>query len=118
MYVWTRAWSFLLAWVLVAAWMTSPASAQRGGVAKPTEKDQYHMMLLYRTGPFAPGGSGSAGGILDYLALVNLKGGVNGVMQWWEECDFEYKTDRGVECYERLKKNPAGGGRDCVRQPV
>jgi len=107
--VWRRAWSFLFVWVLAAAWMTSPASAQRGGVAKPTEKDQYHMMLLYRTGPFAPGGSGSAGGILDYLALVNLKGGVNGVMQWWEECDFEYKTDRGVECYERLKKNPVGG---------
>ncbi|MFQ5828037.1 MAG: ABC transporter substrate-binding protein [Candidatus Methylomirabilia bacterium] len=108
MYSLKRAWISVFMVVMLAAWLTSPASAQRGGVKKPTEKDQFHMVLIYRTGPFAPGGTGIAGGIMDYLTLVNINGGVNGVMQWWEECDTQYKTDRGVECYERLKKQGTG----------
>ncbi|MBI5378893.1 MAG: ABC transporter substrate-binding protein [Nitrospirae bacterium] len=99
----------VLAMVLMATWFVSPAGAQRGGKKDPTVKDQYHLVLVYRTGPFAPGGTGVPGGIMDYLTLVNMQGGVNGVMQWWEECDTQYKTDRGVECYERFKKNPVGG---------
>ena len=44
--------------------------------------------------------------MIDYLTLVNERdGGVNGVKLTWEECETEYKTDRGVECYERLKGN-------------
>jgi len=36
-------------------------------------------------------------------------GGVNGVRISFEECEFGYATDRGVECYERLKgKGPTG----------
>jgi len=30
-------------------------------------------------------------------------GGVNGVKVAYEECEFGYATDKGVECYERLK---------------
>ena len=46
-----------------------------------------------------------ANGQIDYMKLVNAKGGVNGVMLRWEECETGYKTDVGVECYERLKGN-------------
>ncbi len=37
-----------------------------------------------------------------------MKGGLNGVMIDWEECETAYNTARGVECYERVKpKKPA-----------
>ena len=36
-------------------------------------------------------------------------GGINGVKITTEECETGYATDRGVECYERLKgKGPTG----------
>ncbi|HKA86311.1 MAG TPA: ABC transporter substrate-binding protein [Haliangiales bacterium] len=65
-------------------------------------------VLVYRTGAYAPNGIPWADGFVDYLKLVNARdGGVNGVKLVWEECETEYKTDRGVECYERLKsRNP------------
>ena len=45
-----------------------------------------------------------ANGFVDYLKLVNARdGGVNGVKITFEECETGYATDRGVECYERLK---------------
>lgn len=70
--------------------------------------EQYVPCLIYRTGPFAPGGSGSGGGWEDFMTLANMKGGVNGIMYKFEECETAYDTARGVECYERVKpKNPA-----------
>lgn len=73
--------------------------------------EQFIPMLSYRVGPYAPGGSGFFGGYIDYLNMINKRdGGVNGVKLTWEECETEYKNDRGVECYERLKgKGPTGG---------
>jgi branched-chain amino acid transport system substrate-binding protein len=73
--------------------------------------EQFIPMLSYRVGPYAPGGSGFFGGYIDYLDMINKRdGGVNGVKLTWEECETEYKNDRGVECYERLKgKGPTGG---------
>ncbi len=69
---------------------------------------QYLPLLIYRTGPYQAGGSGSGGGWEDYYTLVNLKGGLNGVMIDFEECETAYNTARGVECYERVKpRNPA-----------
>src|SRR5262245_22878318 len=67
-------------------------------------------VLVYRTGAYAPNGVPWADGFVDYLKLVNARdGGVGGMKLVWEECETEYKTDRGVECYERLKsKNPIG----------
>ena len=50
----------------------------------------------------------------DYLKLVNARGGINGVKIVFEECETGYATDRGVECYERLKGRPAAPG---VRNP-
>ena len=60
-------------------------------------------MLVYRTGPYAPNGVPFANGYVDYLKLVNANGGINGVKLSFEECETGYATDRGVECYERMK---------------
>ena len=51
-----------------------------------------------------------ANGYVDYLKLVNARdGGINGVKITFEECETGYATDKGVECYERLKgKGPTG----------
>ncbi len=49
-------------------------------------------------------------GFVDYFTLLNERdGGINGVKLTWEECETQYKTDLGVECYEKLKgKGPTG----------
>jgi branched-chain amino acid transport system substrate-binding protein len=39
----------------------------------------------------------------DYFALMNARGGVDGITFRWEECETAYDTARGVECYERHK---------------
>jgi branched-chain amino acid transport system substrate-binding protein len=73
-------------------------------------KEQFIPLLVYRTGPYAPNGTPWANGKQDYLKLVNERdGGVNGVKLTYEECETGYATDKGVECYERLKrKGPTG----------
>jgi len=65
-------------------------------------------LLVYRTGPYAPNGIPIANGASDYLTLVNERdGGINTVKIAFEECEDQYDTKQGVECYERLKaKNP------------
>jgi branched-chain amino acid transport system substrate-binding protein len=71
-------------------------------------KEQFVPVLSYRTGPYAPNGTPWANGFVDYLKLVNAKGGINGVKISYEECETGYDTARSVECYERLKsKNPS-----------
>jgi len=79
--------------------------------ATPTlaqSKDQFVPVLSYRTGPYAPNGTPWANGFVDYLKLVNVKGGINNVKISYEECETGYDTARSVECYERLKsKNPS-----------
>ncbi len=59
--------------------------------------------LVYRTGAYAPSGVPFANGVVDYIGLVNSKGGINGVPIKLIECETGYKTDVGVECYEKLK---------------
>ena len=72
--------------------------------------EQFVPVLVFRTGAYAPNGVPWANGFVDYLKLINERdGGINGVKITYEECETEYKTDRGVECYERLKgKGPTG----------
>ena len=71
-------------------------------------KEQFVPVLSYRTGPYAPNGTQWANGFVDYLKLVNTKGGINNVKISYEECETGYDTARSVECYERLKsKNPS-----------
>jgi branched-chain amino acid transport system substrate-binding protein len=87
------------------------AAAVVGSLAAPAlaqDKTMFIPLLVYRTGPFAPNGIPSANGFNDYFSLVNERdGGINGVKLVWEECETQYKTDLGVECYERLKaKSP------------
>jgi branched-chain amino acid transport system substrate-binding protein len=77
--------------------------------ADPT-KEQFVPILIYRTGPYAAGGSGIMGGFMDYMSLLNERdGGINGIKLVWEECETAYNNDRGVECYERLKGKGAKG---------
>ncbi|NUZ05601.1 ABC transporter substrate-binding protein [Piscinibacter koreensis] len=67
-------------------------------------REQFFPLLVYRTGPYAPNGTPWANGKQDYLKMVNARdGGINGVKLTFEECETGYATDRGVECYERLK---------------
>jgi branched-chain amino acid transport system substrate-binding protein len=65
--------------------------------------------LVYRTGAYAPNGVPFANGVRDYIALVNATGGINGVKINLIECETGYKTDVGVECYEKLKNEGASG---------
>jgi branched-chain amino acid transport system substrate-binding protein len=73
-------------------------------------KEQFVPANFYWVGPYAAGGSGIAGGLLDYLEMRNARdGGVNGVKFTWQKCETEYNNARGVECYERTKNlGPTG----------
>ena len=67
-------------------------------------KEIFIPLLVYRTGPYAPSGIPIANGFVDYFSMVNERdGGINGVKITWEECETQYDTKQGVECYERLK---------------
>jgi len=79
------------------------------------DKVQFFPSLTGRTGPVAPNATPFANGYADYMKLVNVRGGINGVKTLVEECETAYATDRGVECYERLK-NKHGGA--TVFQPL
>ena len=82
------------------------AAAMMPAWAQPAT--QFVALPSYRVGPYAAGGSGFYGGVIDYFNLVNLNGGVNGVKISWEECETEYNPARGIECYERLKTKNGG----------
>ena len=89
----------------------SLAGALAGGLAAPSAfaaGEQFFPILVYRTGAYAPNGVPWANGFIDYLKLINAKGGINGVKTIFEECETGYATDRGVECYERLKDKHGG----------
>ena len=58
-------------------------------------------MMVTRTGPFATAATGVSSAQQDYFTLVNMKGGIDGHKIVWEECEFEYKVPRALECYER-----------------
>lgn len=80
------------------------------GASAVQAADQYVGLPSYRVGPYAAGGTGIFGGMIDYFQLVNERdGGVNGVKLVWEECETEYNNARGVECYERMKKGGPTG---------
>ncbi|AOB33026.1 ABC transporter permease [Bordetella sp. H567] len=91
--------------------IAAAAAAVLGSASQPAWADeQFVPLLVYRTGSFAPLGIPWADGKLDYLKLVNARdGGINGVKLTYEECETAYATDRGVECYERLKTHPPTG---------
>jgi branched-chain amino acid transport system substrate-binding protein len=84
------------------------AAALAGACSVAAAQEQYVPLLSYRVGPYAAGGTGFYGGVIDYFNLVNMSGGINGVKLTWEECETEYNASRGVECYERLKTRNGG----------
>ena len=91
------------------------ASALGTTAALAQAKVQFFPSLTGRTGPVAPNATPFANGYADYMKLVNARGGINGVMTLVEECETAYATDRGVECYERLKGKHGGA---TVFQPL
>jgi branched-chain amino acid transport system substrate-binding protein len=98
----------LLAAALVATGALTAAIPQ--APAQAAAKEQFFPVMVYRTGAYAPNGTPWANGYVDYLKLINARdGGIGGVTITYEDCEFGYATDRGVECYERLKgKGPTG----------
>lgn len=100
---------------LAATMVAAVASSAFTTSAFAQAKEQFFPVLVYRTGAYAPNGVPFANGYVDYLKLVNAKGGINGVKVSWEECETGYATDRGVECYERLKGKNGGA---TVFQPL
>lgn len=85
----------------IGAMATAPAPA--------FAENQIIPSLVYRTGPYAPGGVALADGFADYFTLINERdGGINGVKLQVEECETGYDTDRGVECYDRTKNEGSG----------
>jgi branched-chain amino acid transport system substrate-binding protein len=78
--------------------------------AQGQANEQFVPANFYWVGPYAPGGSGISGGMLDYFKMLNDRdGGVNGVKFTWTKCETEYNNARGVECYERSKKSGPTG---------
>ncbi|MCY1165447.1 Periplasmic binding protein [compost metagenome] len=93
--------------ILAVAAVAAGASSMVTTNAFAQAKEQFFPLLSYRTGPYAPNGVPWANGKQDYLKMVNARdGGINGVKLTYEECETGYATDRGVECYERLKSRP------------
>jgi branched-chain amino acid transport system substrate-binding protein len=62
-----------------------------------------------RTGPTKLIGVEICPAIHDYMKLVNKKGGVKGHKLEWIEIEHGYTVDRGVEAYERLKRDGVVG---------
>ena len=94
----------------VMAGIALGAAAATATMANAAPNEQFFPLIGWRTGPLTPLGVNIAAGWIDYMDLLNKRdGGINGVKLTWEECETAYKVDRGVECYERLKKNGPTG---------
>jgi branched-chain amino acid transport system substrate-binding protein len=101
--------------MLTAALTAAGVGATLAPLSAAQAAEQFFPSLVYRTGPYAPNGVPFADGFADYLKLVNVRGGINGVKVVTEECETGYATDRIVECYERLKGKNGGAS---VFQPL
>ncbi len=96
-----RRWHVSGALAALALAMAAPAAVSAEEIFFPS--------LVYRSGAYAPNGIPWANGIADYVAMLNDRdGGIEGVPIKLEECETGYATDRGVECYERLKAQSTG----------
>ena len=94
----------------LAAATAATALALAAGGAQAQANEQFVPANGYWVGPYAPGGSGFFGGVIDYFQMLNTRdGGINGVKLTWEKCETEYNNARGVECYERSKKKGPTG---------
>jgi branched-chain amino acid transport system substrate-binding protein len=96
-------WFFILVAAVIASVFVMGLGQAMAAEEKKDAPKQYMPVTSYWTGPFAAGGSGTGGGWEDYMELMNMEGGINGVMYEWEECETAYNVARGIECYERVK---------------
>jgi hypothetical protein len=69
--------SVALAWP--SRWPPPVSRLLASGAAFAQAKEQFFPVLVYRTGAYAPNGTPWANGYVDYLKLVNARGGINGV---------------------------------------
>ena len=99
-----------LAFATAASAVLSGATFVLSAGPAMAQNEQFIPGLVYRTGPYAPNGIPFADGVSDYISMINERdGGINGVKLTFEECETGYATDKGVECYERLKGNGPTG---------
>ncbi|SFQ01267.1 branched-chain amino acid transport system substrate-binding protein [Roseivivax halotolerans] len=69
-------------------------------------QELYVPNLAYRTGPFAATGIPLMNGQADYFTMLNERdGGIGGVPVNAAECETGYSTEKGVECYEKVKSD-------------
>src|SRR4029077_16013290 len=95
--------------VMIVLLAASVIALPLAGAAWAQAKEMFVPSTVYRTGPYAPSGTPFANGLWDYLTMINERdGGVNGVRLVVEECETQYDTKQGVECYERLKGKNGG----------
>lgn len=85
------------------------AAAAGGFATQAFAQDELKLPnMSYRTGPFAATGTPHQNGQLDYMTMLNERdGGINGVKIVFDECETGYNTEKGVECYEKLKAEGA-----------
>jgi branched-chain amino acid transport system substrate-binding protein len=77
----------------------------QGGGGRAQAYELQLPVLEFREGSFAAGGIPRWNGYIDYLTLLNERdGGINGVRIKIARCETNYDTARGIECYEKLKK--------------
>ena len=65
--------------ILAIAAVAAGASSLVATSAYAQAKEQFIPVLSYRTGAYAPNGVPWANGYVDYIKLVNARGGINGV---------------------------------------
>ena len=83
-------------------------------MVSPALADLTFPNLTYRTGPYAVNGIPYADGYADYMTLLNERdGGIGGEKINYIECETQYNTEKGVECYENTK-----GEGSLVYQPM
>ena len=97
-----KAWSRSILTIVLLSGIWPPGFA--------TEQVQYFPIFVFRTGPFAPSGIPAANAARDFALLIEKRdGGINGVKAVYEECETQYNTKLGIECYEKLKGKGSTG---------
>eukprot|EP01037_Dinobryon_pediforme_P021922 gene21922-22918_t len=70
---------------------------------------QYFPQATFRVGAYASSGIPVWAGLIDYFRYINdVEGGIDGVKIVWDECETEWEVEKGVECYERVKRGKDG----------
>lgn len=100
---WLPGWPLLLA-VVLAAFLAACA----GGGRAPATKEPITVGVLYDGGgPVSNITVPARQAMEDYFELVNRRGGVDGHPIRAFYCDHNYEVPRGVDCYERAKREGA-----------